>query len=324
MKKKSISFTQEKSLKLLKTMLLSRRFEESVNEMFMKGMIHGTTHLGIGQEALHAGVSSALGKKDWIIPTHRGHGHCLAKGSTIEEMMSELFATEQGLCKGLGGSMHLMDVKNRNLGNSGVVAGALPLAVGMGLAVKMQKRDEALVAFFGDAGSNQGMTHEAMNLAAIWKLPIIFLCENNMYGMSIPAKYGVSIENIADRGAGYGIKSLIIDGNNVEEVFHTIEEATQYVKSGKGPMLIEAKTYRWLGHSKSDQRKYRTKEEEVDWKLRCPIENFKAKMIEAKFITESEFESLKQEVEKEIGTAITHCENKQPISLEQALDYVLA
>ncbi len=323
MKKYSICFSKEKSLQLLRTMLQSRRFEESVNEMFMKGMIHGTTHLGIGQEALHAGISNALGEKDWIVPTHRGHGHCLAKGSTPVEMMGELFGIQEGLCKGLGGSMHLMDVKRHNLGNSAIVGGGVPLAVGMGLAVKMQKRDEAIVAFFGDAGSSQGMIHESMNLASIWKLPVIFLCENNMYGMSIPAKYGVAVENIADRGPAYNIKSIIIDGNSVEEVYTTIQEAVQYTKSGKGPVFIEAKTYRWLGHSKSDQRKYRTKEEEAKWKDRCPIASFKKKMIAAKYITEADYQALKDEIEKEIEAAVEYCAGRPTLNLDQALSYVL-
>lgn len=315
-------FGKKKSLEILRLMLLSRRFEEKVNEMFMQGQIHGTTHLGIGQEAMHAGLSTALSEEDWILPNHRGHGHCLAKGATPYQIMSELFATEDGVCKGMGGSMHIIDTPNKNMGSSGIVGSAIPMAVGMALSLRNQGKKSVVVTIFGDAASNRGVFHEALNMAAIWNLPILFVCENNLYGMSVPAKYSVSVEDIADRGAAYGMESKVIDGNDVLEVYYEIKEFADKMRKGGGPALLEAKTYRWLGHSKSDRREYRTKEEEDEWKEKCPIRNFKEKCIEAGFITEKVFEEMDEKVEDELDETVAKCLEKPPISLEKALSYV--
>ncbi|MBI9103889.1 MAG: thiamine pyrophosphate-dependent dehydrogenase E1 component subunit alpha [Spirochaetales bacterium] len=315
-------FGKKKSLETLRLMLVSRRFEEKVNEMFMQGQIHGTTHLGIGQEAMHGGLSAALADDDWILPNHRGHGHCIAKGATPYQIMSELFATEDGVCKGMGGSMHIIDTEHCNMGSSGIVGSAIPMAVGMALSLKQQGQNSVVVPIFGDAASNRGTFHEALNMAAIWKLPIIFVCENNLYGMSVPAKYAVAVEDIADRAASYGMESRIIDGNDVLEVYYTIKELTESMRNGGGPVLVEAKTYRWLGHSKSDRREYRTKDEEAEWKERCPILGFKNKCIEAGFITEAGFEKMDEKIEEELDEMVELCRQKSPISLEEALSYV--
>ncbi len=309
---------------VLRTMILSRVFEEKVNEMFMQGIIHGTTHLGVGQEACHAGVSLALEKEDWILPTHRGHGHCLAKGATAYEMFCELFANTDGPCLGMGGSMHLTDTKNFNMGSSGIVAGAVPMAVGMADALRRQNKKNVVISFFGDAASNQGMTAEALNLASVWKSPVIFCCENNRYGMSTPAKLTVSVEDIAVRGKAYNMKSKIVDGNDVVAVLDAMEEARKYCVSGKGPYLLELKTYRYLGHSKSDQRKYRTKDEEADMKANNdPIIRFKDYLMDKGVITEESYKALYNEVEQEINEASEKARDKKDtITFEKALEYV--
>lgn len=318
----AFKFGKKQSLETMKLMLTSRRFEEKVNEMFMQGKIHGTTHLGIGQEAMHAGVSPALDKDDWILPNHRGHGHCIAKGSSPYDIMAELMAIKDGSCKGMGGSMHVMDVKYRNMGNSGIVGSSIPMAAGMAYQMKRQGKKNISCVMFGDAGSNRGTFHEALNMASIWKVPVLFLCENNMYGMSVPAKYSVSVEDIAVRGTGYNIESRIIDGNDVELVYETIKEISDDIRENPRPFLLEAKTYRWLGHSKSDRREYRTKEEEAEWKEKCPIKRFKEKMIERGFITEKAFKKMKDDVEAEIDAATEACQGKERVGLQEALSYV--
>lgn len=318
----AFEFGKKQSLETMKLMLTSRRFEEKVNEMFMQGLIHGTTHLGIGQEALHAGVSPALDADDWILPNHRGHGHCIAKGSTPYDIMAELMAVRDGVCKGMGGSMHIIDTRYKNMGSSGIVGSAIPLAAGMALQLKREGRKNVVCTMFGDAASNRGTFHEALNMASIWKVPALFLCENNMYGMSVPAKYSVSVEDIAVRAKSYSMESRIIDGNDVELVYSTIKEIADSMRENPRPFLLEAKTYRWLGHSKSDRREYRTKEEEAAWKKKCPIANFKVKMIERGFITDKAFDKMKAEVEAEIDAATEKCKGKDRVQLEEALNYV--
>jgi acetoin:2,6-dichlorophenolindophenol oxidoreductase subunit alpha len=210
-------------VKMLMDMLLTRTFEERVNELFMQGKIHGTTHLGVGQEAIAAGVSNALRPDDWIQPTHRGHGHCIVKSGNVNIIMAELFGKAKGPCKGMGGSMHIADIAAKNMGTSGIVGGTFPIAVGMGMALKMQKKDAIVTCMFGDAANNQGTFHESLNMASIWNLPILFLCENNFYGMSIPIKYSMAVESVAMRGNSYNIPNKIIDGNNALEVYENVQ-----------------------------------------------------------------------------------------------------
>lgn len=316
------SISKEILLKMMKDMLLARNFEEKVNEMFMQGKIHGTTHLSIGQEALAAGVSNALNSEDWILPTHRGHGHCIAKSGDINSIMAELFGKKEGMCKGIGGSMHMIDTAHKNLGSSGIVGGALPIAVGMGLAFKKQNINSTVTVMLGDGANNQGTFHESLNLASIWKLPILFLCENNLYGMSVPIKYSMAVEDVATRGISYNIPSEIIDGNNVIEVYQSIKKINESMKNGNGPFLLEAKTYRWLGHSKSDQRKYRTKKEEKAWKEKCPIKFFKKYLIDNEYITEKKFNDIEKNAVETIEQAIKYAENCSISSLNEIKQFV--
>jgi TPP-dependent pyruvate/acetoin dehydrogenase alpha subunit len=236
--------------------------------------------------------------------------------------MAELMAVREGVCKCMGGSMHIIDTRYKNMGSSGIVGSAIPMATGMALQMKREGKKNIVCTMFGDAASNRGTFHEALNMGSIWDVPVLYLCENNMYGMSVPAKYSVSVEDIAIRGTGYNIESKIIDGNDVELVYSTVKEIADNMRSNPKPFLLEVKTYRWLGHSKSDRREYRTKEEEAQWKERCPIAMFKDKMLERGFITGKAFDKMKDEVEAEIDAATQKCRGKEKVSLAEALTYV--
>ena len=235
-----------------------RKFEEAVEDLFGRGMMHGTMHLSIGQEASPTGMCMALTLQDQITSTHRGHGHCIAKGADLTRMIAELLGKEIGYCGGRGGSMHIADVETGNLGANGVVGGGIPIAAGAALASKMMKKGVVSVSFFGDGAMNEGAFHEAANLAAIWKLPMILFCENNKYGMSSSTEKAFAIDNLADRGKGYGIPAVNVDGNDVVDVYEQAKIAVERAKSGEGPTLIIAETYRWKGHSRSDKNLYRT------------------------------------------------------------------
>jgi TPP-dependent pyruvate/acetoin dehydrogenase alpha subunit len=264
----------ETARRALDTMWKIRRFEEAVDDLFGRGLMHGTMHLSIGQEASATGTCLSLRQDDAITSTHRGHGHCIAKGASLERMMAELLGKETGYCRGRGGSMHIADTATGNLGANGIVAGGIPIATGAALAFRMQGVDRVAVSFFGDGATNEGAFHEALNLAAIWKLPVVFLCENNKYGMSFSTEFSVAIEHIADRAAAYGMPGVRVDGNDVEAVDEAVAAAVERARQGEGPTLVEAETYRWKGHSKSDKNLYRTREEIAEWRDRDPIVRF--------------------------------------------------
>lgn len=317
--------TKKNLLDLYYQMWLIRFFDEKVDEFFARGMIHGTTHLAVGQEATAAGSCFVLGKNDKITSTHRGHGHCIAKGADVNRMMAELFAKETGYCKGKGGSMHIADVEQGNLGANGIVGGGIPIAVGAALTSKMKDLGYVVLCFFGDGASNEGSFHEAINLASIWKLPVIFFCENNQYGMSGPIKEMVNIEHIADRAVGYGIPGKVIDGNDLFAVIEHTKEAVDRARKGEGPTLIEAKTYRWKGHSKSDAKKYRTKEEEQEWRThRDPIKRCAQVLIEEGMATEEELKQLEEKAKKEIEESVIYAEQSPEPSIESLEEDVYA
>jgi acetoin:2,6-dichlorophenolindophenol oxidoreductase subunit alpha len=288
----------------LTTMWTIRRFEEAVDEMFARGLLHGTMHLSIGQEAVATGACLALRDDDVITSTHRGHGHCIAKGANLGRMMAELLARETGYCRGRGGSMHIADVAKGNLGANGIVAGSIPIAVGAGLAHRMQGTDKVALCFFGDGAANEGGFHEAVNLAAVWDLPVIFLCENNHYGMSMATTRAFRVGRIADRATAYGIPGVTADGNQVDEVQQMVTEAVERARAGDGPTLVEAVTYRWKGHSKSDQNRYRTREEIEEWKQRDPIARFEAAVTEAGSLDEAELAGVRAAARDAVRDAV--------------------
>jgi pyruvate dehydrogenase E1 component alpha subunit len=248
-----------------------RKFEEVAEASYMRGLVHGTMHLSIGQEASAVGSILALRPDDYILSTHRGHGHCIAKGADPSKMLAEFFGKETGYCRGRGGSMHIADVEGGNLGANGIVAGGLPIAVGVGMSIKAQKQDRVCMVFFGDGATNEGAFHEALNMASIWKLPVVFVCENNKYAMSMDVALAMPVANVADRASAYAMPGTIVDGNDLPAVTATARQAVMIARNGNGPSLIECKTYRLRGHSKSDRTLDRTKDEIDAWRKRDPI-----------------------------------------------------
>jgi pyruvate/2-oxoglutarate/acetoin dehydrogenase E1 component/TPP-dependent pyruvate/acetoin dehydrogenase alpha subunit len=273
-------------------MVRSRRFEELVAQFFHHKEMHGTTHLSIGQEAAQAGLSLALREGDWIVPTHRCHGHTIARGSDEEAMFSEMFGSRHGIAKGLGGSMHMADVQTWNAGSSSVVGSGVNLATGLGFALKRQESDSLSVAIFGDGASSRGSVHESMNLASVLGLPVLFFCENNNYGMSSSRHQMVSAPSIAKRAEGYGMPHDTVDGNDVEAVYAAVLAAAQYIRSNGKPYFLEVLTYRLCGHSKSDDCRYRTREEEAEWEAKDPISRFCRVLIKDELFSEEEVSEI--------------------------------
>ena len=276
----------------LATMYRIRAFEEKVDVLFMRGEVHGTTHLSIGEEATATGALAALRPDDFITSTHRGHGHCIAKGADLNLMMAELLGKETGYCRGRGGSMHIADVKSGNLGANGVVGGGIPVATGVGLSMKMQQDSRVCLCFFGDGAANEGTFHESINMAAIWDLPVIYLCENNQYGMSMSTKRSMRNETIAQRAVAYGIPGERVDGMDVFAVYNAVAQAAARAREGQGPSLIEALTYRYKGHSKSDQNRYRTRDEIRAWQKRDAIQRLITTLLERNNINEQEIKQI--------------------------------
>jgi pyruvate dehydrogenase E1 component alpha subunit len=309
--------TNEKLASLYRQMWLIRLFDEKLEAFFAEKIMHGTTHLTIGQEATAAGACAVLSDKDKITSTHRGHGHSIAKGARVDRMMAEMFGKVTGYCKGKGGSMHITDLNRGNLGANGIVGGGIPIAVGSALTAQMKKLDYVTVSFFGDGATNEGSFHEAVNMASIWKLPVVFFCENNQYGMSSPVSEMINIENIADRAASYGIPGVTVNGNDIIDVINVTYEATERARTGEGPTLIEAKTYRWKGHSKSDKKVYRTLEEEKEWIADDPIQRFENVLLDEEIFTKKDAETLKQEASQEIEDAVTFAKNSPIPSIDE-------
>lgn len=299
-----VSSDKDAALAALESLLTIRFFEEAVDGLFARGLMHGTMHLSIGQEAVATGACAALRTTDFITSTHRGHSHCIAKGADLTRMMAELLAKQTGYCRGRGGSMHIADAKTGNLGANGIVGGGIPIAAGAALAQKMRGLDNVVVSFFGDGATNEGAFHEALNLAAVWDLPVIFICENNKYGMSFSTEKSMRVENIADRAAAYGFPGVTVDGNDVDAVYTATAAAVQRARNGQGPTLIEAITYRHKGHSKSDKNLYRTKEEIDFWKDQDPVGRFETKLIEKGILSLQEVEQITESVRNGIRTAI--------------------
>lgn len=288
----------------LETMWTARRFEEAVDQLFARGLMHGTMHLSIGQEASATGVCLALNPDDLITSTHRGHSHCVAKGADLERMMAELLAKDTGYCRGRGGSMHIADVATGNLGANGIVGGGIPIAVGAGLAQKLTNSGKVVVSFFGDGAANEGAFHEAANMAAVWQLPVIFVCENNHYGMSMAADEAFNIENISTRATAYGFPGATVDGNDLQEVYEMTSVAVDRARSGRGPTLIENVTYRWKGHSKSDKNLYRTREEIAAWQERDPIVRFEDAVRQAGTLSDAEIDQARKTATEAVRNAI--------------------
>lgn len=290
-------------IEILKKMFHIRHFEFQTEQFIIRGMIHGTCHLYIGEEATAVGAVYAIAKDDYITSTHRGHGHCIAKGADLNLMMAELQGKETGYCKGKGGSMHIADLETGNLGANGIVGGSIGIATGAGLTCRMKKNGKMVICFFGDGATNRGIFHGSVNMASIWDLPVIYLCENNIYGMSTPIKEAFNIPKISDRKYAYGIDGLTIDGNDVTEVFNVMSHYRDVCIEGKGPVLVEALTYRWRGHSKSDAQVYRSKEEVKSWMEKDPIVRYGKKLMESGVMTKKQIDELEKQAINDIKKA---------------------
>jgi pyruvate dehydrogenase E1 component alpha subunit len=301
-----------------------RQFELKSVDLYQTGELPGFLHSCLGQEAAAVGVVEALREDDYIVTTHRGHGHVIAKGTNLNNMMAELYAKKDGNCKGKGGSMHIMDRTKNILGANGIVGQGTTLATGAGLAAQVNGTDQVSVCFFGDGAQNEGFFHESMNMASIWNLPVIFACENNLYAESTCQSQHMKPIDIAERAKGYGVEAIIADGNDVIDVYKKSMDAVEKCRKGEGPILIESKTYRWLGHYVGDPAIYRPAEEVQEWKcdIKEPISRFRKAMVDHKVFTEDELNDIRNEVTIMVNKAVEFGRNSEPLPPESALDDV--
>lgn len=294
----------EVARELFYKLLLIRRFEEKVLEMFAYGKLAGSMfHVCIGQEAIAVGACSVLEKRDYLVSTHRGHGHFIMRGGDLRLMMAELFGKSTGYCKGKGGSMHIADINLGHLGANGIVGGGLPLSAGAGLAAKIRATNQVVMCSFGDGAANEGTFHESLNFASVMKLPVIYVCENNLYAMSTPFAKGSATKTVAERAAAYAMPGRLVDGMDVFAVRAAMLEAVERARSGGGPTLIEARAYRFYGHSRGDPSVYRTREEEAEWKKRCPVATMRKKLLEAGILTEATITEMDEEIAEKLNEA---------------------
>lgn len=289
-------------------MVLIRKFEMCASKLFAQNKLPGFLHLYVGEEAVATGVCSALEVTDYITSTHRGHGHLIAKGGDVKKMMAELFAKETGYCKGKGGSMHISDRDKGILGANGIVGAGIPIATGAAFASKYKGDGRVAVGFFGDGAANRGTFHEALNMAAAFKLPAVFVCENNLFAISVCARYHMAISDISDRAAAYGMPGYSIDGNDVELVYETTKAAVERARRGEGPTLIECKTWRHRGHYEGDPDDYRTAEEKAEWMQKDPIERLAKRLIEEGICTQAELDAIASDADKLLAEAIDEAE----------------
>jgi TPP-dependent pyruvate/acetoin dehydrogenase alpha subunit len=308
---------------MYRMMYLIRLFEEKAMQLYNEGINRGALHPYSGEEAIAAGVCLSLIEGDYITSTHRGHGHCLAMGGDPSKMLAELLGKKSGYCNGKGGSMHIADIGLGILGANGIVGGGIPISVGAGIALDNMDKKNVVVCFFGDGASNTGGFHESLNMASIWKLPIIFVCENNFYAISSNLKDSMNIFDISERARSYNIKGYSIDGNDVEIVYKTAKKARDLAVGRNGPVLIEAKTYRLYGHWIADPQIYRSVKEVNKWKKKDPILIFKEKLLEKKIVSIQEIKDIEKEIEEEISNAEKFAKSSPEPDLTDALKDVL-
>lgn len=315
---------KQTALHFYREMYKIRQFESKAAELFMQGQMAGNIHTCAGQEASAVGACQALEKRDFITSTHRGHGHCLAKGGKLNIMMAELFGKATGYCKGKGGSMHIVDVSLGILGANGIVGAGIPIAAGSGLASKIKGTDEVTLSFFGDGATNEGVFHEAMNMAAAWNLPCVFVCENNRYGISTCIDRICKVKHIADRAAAYDIPGITVDGNDVFAVHEAVKEAVERARRGEGPSLVECKTYRHRGHYEGDPQLYKPKEEAEFWKAKDPIVRLRTEIIDNKMAEAEAVDAIEAEVKAEIEAAMVFAQQSPYPAADQVTTDVYA
>ena len=318
-------FDAQLCLAMYERMLTIRRFEETAIQLFERGLIRGNVHPCIGQEAVSVGVCAVLRRDDYMTSTHRGHGNCLAKGADPKLMAAELLGKATGYCKGKGGSMHIADFEGGNLGANGIVGGGLPIAVGAGISIQNRGTDQVAVCFFGDGASNQGTFHESLNFAALWKLPVLFVCENNLYALSTPLKEATALPRISDRAMAYGIPGIHVDGNDVLAVYAHAQEAVGRARRGDGPTLLDCATYRFFGHFTGDPGRgitYRSKEEMEEWLERCPIKKLYRYLIDSGAMNDATAREIAARVEAVTEAAVAFAESSPWPAPEDALQDV--
>jgi len=308
----------------LRKMYLIRRFEEGAEDSYARGLIHGTMHLSIGQEASAVASCIGLAADDKITSTHRGHGHCIAKGADVGRMFAEFFGKEAGYCHGRGGSMHIADVRTGNLGANGIVGGGLPIAVGAALSARRLGRPDVTLCFFGDGANNEGAFHEALNMASVWKLPVVFVCENNGYGMSTSTARSTAVKVIAERAAAYAMPGISVDGNDFSAVAEALHHALARARAGEGPSLVENLTYRWRGHSKSDRNRYRSKAEIDGWIARDPIARFRADLTSHGILDQAGADAAEAEAAAEVAAGIAFAKASPAPPVADLVRYVQA
>ena len=309
---------------MYKRMVLIRRFEEKVQHLFFTKIMPGSIHQYIGQEAVAVGACIQLMKEDYITSTHRGHGHCIAKGMDINAIMAEIYAKKTGCCRGMGGSMHISDLSMGIIGANGIVGGGIPIATGAAWSCKYKKEKKIVMCFFGEGAVNQGSFHESLNLAAIWKLPVVYVCENNIYGYTTHYKKTTLLDDIAQKGLAYGIPGIIADGMDVLDVYKKTGKLINRARRGDGPSIIECKTYRYRGHSINDKSTYRKKEEVEKWKTNDSINSFKSYLVEKFDITSDEIKEIEEEVDKQINDAVQFAENSPETDPMDFKKYIFA
>jgi len=319
--RKGVGLDDATLVRMYRTMRTIRAFEEATFQMYTQALMPGLAHLYIGQEAVAAGVCEALAEEDYIASTHRGHGHLVARGCELRRMMAEILGRRTGYCKGKGGSMHISNIEKGIIGANGIVGGGIPSAVGAALACKMQDNGRVVACFFGDAASNNGTFHESLNMAGLWKCPVVFVCENNLYGISVSQERHQAIKDIADRAAGYGMPGYAIDGNDVVKVFEASVAAVESAREGKGPTLLEMKTYRWGGHHVADpDYLYRPKEEVEEWKKKCPIARLEKALLKEKVLDKAKADAIDKEIEKEVAEAVEFAKASPFPAPEEAIE----
>ncbi len=304
-------------------MAQTRRFEETAARLFSEGKVHGTAHFCIGEEATGIAVCAALEPEDRMTATHRGHGQSIGKGMRLDLMMAEFLGRETGYCHGRGGCMHIADFSVGSLGANGIVGGGMPIAVGAALTQQMQKSPNITACFFGDGATSTGSFHESVNLASVWKLPVLFVCVNNLYAMSTPLRRQANVSDLAQRGQAYGIRSLSMDGNDAVAIYLAAKEAREYVRD-RGPMLLVLNTYRHMGHSKSDANVYRTKQEIEEWKKRCPIKRMRDYLVEGGIFAGAELDAMDEQAARDIEEAVRFAEASPRPKIEEAARDVYA
>jgi 2-oxoisovalerate dehydrogenase E1 component len=319
-----MTLSKQALLDLYEAMQRIRKFEEGVSEQFAAGRIPGFVHLCIGQEGVAVGACASLNPDDYITSTHRGHGHLIAKGGDLDRMMAELYGKETGYCRGRGGSMHIVDVGLGILGANGIVGAGTQIAAGAGLSSKVRDSGQVVVCFFGDDATTEGMFHESMNLAALWDLPVIFMCENNLYGQFTPYAKHTRVPDVAEKARAYGVPGVIVDGNDVLAVRAATDEAATRARAGGGPTLIECKTYRWHGHMEGDVYGYRTEAEIEEWKEKCPIGRFRSRLIAEGVAGQEEFDGIDERVDAAVRAAIEFAEGSNDPDPSTATENVYA